>query len=143
VSTPRKIIVGADGSLDSLRAVAWAAELAKAIGCEVIAVHALGLLVHLENSTIAPSEDHRAEVRALLDEKWTEPLRVGGVVHRNLVLDGNPVTALMTAADEEDADLMVVGSRGTGGFAGLQLGSTSLQLVQHSSRPVVVVPGPR
>ena len=48
--------------------------------------------------------------------------------------------ALLAAADEEDADLIVVGSRGLGGFPQLLLGSTSTQLAQHSSRPVTIVP---
>jgi nucleotide-binding universal stress UspA family protein len=56
--------------------------------------------------------------------------------------DGNAVTVLLTLADELDADLIVVGSRGVGGFPQLLLGSTSTQLAQHAHRPVLVVPSP-
>ena len=49
----------------------------------------------------------------------------------------SPVTALLTEAD--DADLLVVGARGHGGFAGLVLGSVTDQVVRHATCPVVVV----
>jgi len=142
VTAPRRILVGVDGSEDCARALAWASQLAGALDAEVVAVHALGLLSHLGAvSAVSPAEEHREEVRSLLEKEWTDELRSSGVRHRCRLVDGNPVTALMAAADEEDADLVVVGSRGTGGFPGLQLGSTSHQLLQHLRRPVAVVPG--
>jgi nucleotide-binding universal stress UspA family protein len=49
---------------------------------------------------------------------------------------------LLEVADEVDADLIAVGSRGLGGFPELLLGSTSTQLAQHSRRPVLIVPHP-
>ena len=58
-------------------------------------------------------------------------------VERRPVHD-SPVRALTDAA--EDADLVVVGSRGRGGFTGLLLGSVSSQVSRHGTRPVVVVP---
>lgn len=143
MTAPRTILVGVDGSVDSQRALQWAAELAEALGAEVVAVHALGLLSHLgkrQSEKATPAQEDRDEVRALLESDWTAVLRSSGVPHRCLVLDGNPVTALMAAAEEQNADLLVVGPRGTGGFPGLQLGSTSHQLLQHSHHPVAVVP---
>jgi nucleotide-binding universal stress UspA family protein len=58
-----------------------------------------------------------------------------------LVVRGAPAPVL----DEQskDADLVVVGSRGRGGFAGLRLGSVSQQVAQHSVCRVVIVPSPR
>lgn len=141
MTAPRRILVGVDGSVDAQRALAWATELATALGAEVVAVHALGLLSHVGHSgSVEPAQQHRDEVRALLEGEWTEILRSSGVPHRCLVEDGNPVIALMAAADELNADLIVVGPRGTGGFPGLQLGSTSHQLLQHSHHPVAIVP---
>lgn len=143
MTPPRCIVVGVDGSDDSKRALKWASELAVALGAEVVAVHALGLLSHIGSpSAVTPAQDHREEVRATLEGDWTATLRSSGAVHRCRLVDGNPVIALMKAADQEDADLVVVGSRGTGGFPGLQLGSTSHQLLQHSRRPIAVIPAP-
>jgi nucleotide-binding universal stress UspA family protein len=67
-------------------------------------------------------------------------VRDADVPYRTELREGNPVTVLLETADASDASLIVVGSRGLGGFPGLQLGSTSAQVVQHARRPVVVVP---
>ena len=108
----RRIVVGVDGSPQARRAAEWAADLARGIDAEVVAVHALGLL----------------------------PLRDAEVRYRDDLREGNPVTALLDVVGELDADIVVVGSRGVGGFPGLLLGSTSTQVAQHTRRPVVIVP---
>lgn len=137
---PRCILVGVDGSPYARRALDWALALAAGVDAEVIAVHALGLLADLGGETPVPSQTHRREVQRMLDEQWGAPLGRDGRRGRCLLVDGNPVTALLAVAEEHGADLIVVGSRGHGGFPGLQLGSTSHQLVQHADVPVVVVP---
>ena len=60
-----------------------------------------------------------------------------GVAVTTLVAEGTAAQALLEAA--ETADLLVVGSRGHGGFKGLLVGSVSQQCVSHASVPVVVV----
>jgi nucleotide-binding universal stress UspA family protein len=61
----------------------------------------------------------------------------GVAVERTVVSDEHPSAALIRIA--ADADLLVVGSRGFGGFKGLLLGSVSQQCVQHATCPVLVV----
>jgi nucleotide-binding universal stress UspA family protein len=136
----RCIVVGTDGSDNARRALAWAASIAAACGAEVVAVHCLGLLFHPTAGELEPAQPHRDEIRALLDGEWTASLDGAGVPHRTELRDGSPVSVLLAVADDVDADLVVVGSRGVGGFPGLLLGSTSTQLAQHSARPVLIVP---
>ncbi|HXW32897.1 MAG TPA: universal stress protein [Acidimicrobiales bacterium] len=132
------IVVGVDGSPDAVAALEWAADMAQQLDTEVIAVHALGLLSHL-GAAPEPAQAHRQEIEAQLAGSWTQALRAARVTHRSEVDDGNPVMALLAAAAAHGAAMVVVGSRGTGGFAGLQLGSTSQQLAQHAPLPVVIV----
>ena len=60
-----------------------------------------------------------------------------GEIHE---VNGSATVGLLNAARDEDADLVVVGRRGLGGFAELLLGSTSHQLSQHLGRPLLIVP---
>ena len=73
-------------------------------------------------------------------EAWTRPLRDARIRTRTIVVDHEPVTALTETGIHERAGLIVVGTRGTGGFAGLRLGSTALKVLHQSGLPVVVVP---
>jgi nucleotide-binding universal stress UspA family protein len=59
-----------------------------------------------------------------------------------MLVEGSAVTALLRVAEDEDADLVVVGSRGAGGFSDLHLGSTSHQVALYADRPVTIVPPP-
>jgi nucleotide-binding universal stress UspA family protein len=142
MDAPRRIVVGVDGSEGSGRALDWAVALMgdRRSDGEIIAVHVLGLLTHLGGTTIVPSEGHRGEVSALLEHDWCRPLVTAGVAHHALVVDGEPVHALMRTANEQGADLIAVGRGGAGGSPGLVIGSTSQQLVHQAVCPVVVVP---
>lgn len=138
-----RILVGVDGSTNSLAAVEWAAGLAQLTGAEVIAVHALGLLERLTpGSDAIPVESHQQDIRRAFEAEWCEPLERTGIPARRVLRYGTPVMSLLSLADEEDVDLIVLGSRGLGGFPQLLLGSTSTQIAQHSSRPVAIVPSP-
>ena len=137
--TIEHIVVGVDGSENARQALAWAAALAMALDAEVIAVHSVGLLERLDerrNETDAAYADSRHG----FDTEWCEALDVPGVRSMRLLRDGNPVSVILAVADEFDAGLIVVGSRGVGGFPELLLGSTSTQIAQHSTRPVTIIP---
>ena len=137
------IVVGLDGSPDSHEAVGWAAVLALALDAEVVAVHALGMLDQLEpDGPVVPTQPHREEIAARAEGSWVEPLTAAGARHRVVLRDGSPVDVILGVADEVEADLVVLGSRGIGGSPALLLGSTSTQLAQRSPCPVTIVPGP-
>jgi nucleotide-binding universal stress UspA family protein len=135
-----RIVVAVDGSANSIAAVRWAADLAVVTGAEVVAVHAVGLLEGRDAEGPRPTQSHRDEIRARFESTWCSPLVAADVPSRRLLRDGNPVSVILAVADEEAADLVVVGSRGLGGYPELLLGSTSTQIAQRSSRPVVIVP---
>jgi nucleotide-binding universal stress UspA family protein len=140
--TPRvqRVLVGMDGSENAQRALGWAMLLARQLEAELIAVHAIGLLAHLGEGPPVPSHSHLAELRHALEREWGAPLDASGITHRFLLQDGAPVPVILSAAVREGIDLIVLGSRGTGGFAELLLGSTSHQVAEHATCPVLIVP---
>jgi len=140
-----KIVVGVDGSEPAHRAVEWCATYAAALDAEVVVVHAIDMPVYL--STVGtsqpiprPSPEYRAELGEYVTNVWCAPLANANVPYRVLVVDENPAPAIMQAAKMEQADLVVTGRRGRGGFADLVLGSTSYTLTHHLDRPLVLVP---
>jgi nucleotide-binding universal stress UspA family protein len=140
-----KIVVGVDGSDSGRRAVEWTAEHAGLLGAEVIAVHAVEEPAYFATPMtyypIPPmSEEARAQIRDLLEHDWCAPFVKQNVPVRALLEEGPPARVLMEVAAEEDADLVVCGRRGRGGFAELLLGSTSHQLAHHLRRPLLIVP---
>ena len=143
-----KIIAGVDGSEQSIRAVQWCAAHAAEFDAEVVAVHVINSPVYLGNSElpIPPSAQReesppqRKELRDLVTRDWCKPLADAGVSYRVVLMDGIPSVALVQAAQTENAELVVTGRRGRGGFAELLLGSTSHQLTHHLDRPLVIVP---
>jgi nucleotide-binding universal stress UspA family protein len=140
----RRIVLGVDGSIGAAAALDWCIQCAPPLDAEVIAVHVLDVgPLYFGPATIAALQPPIAQVRrdrvAML-EKWAEPLADAGVQHRTELVDGLPAPQLDQVAIDEDADLIVVGRRGTGGFAELLLGSVPHALAHHAHRPVLIVP---
>lgn len=141
----RRIVVGVDGSPGSRAALAWALEEARAHGAEVYAVtvwhftdnwaYPLPDVTDAELSAEAGKRLEAAVSAVLAEQAGAAPVQV----HRQ-VFEGHPASTLVQAA--KGADLLVVGSRGHGGFTGLLLGSVSQQIVHHAPCPAVVVPAP-
>lgn len=135
------VVVGADGSPDSVAAVAEAAAEADRLGQELTVVHAWHVPMSYPSSTALPgSYDERieqaervvlAESLAGLGDRYPDL-----VVNRHLVQD-QPARALLHAA--QDARLLVVGSRGLHGVARMLLGSVSHTVILHAPCPVLVV----
>ena len=139
------IVVGVDGSDISRKALDWAYEEAAHHGASLTVVttwHPPALPMTPPYGNLAP-EDYgdqpRREALELLDRFTSELVPKDPVVDiRTSVEEGkNPSKVLIERSS--DADLLVVGSRGHGGFAGMLLGSVSQHLVAHADCPVVVV----
>jgi nucleotide-binding universal stress UspA family protein len=141
--TQHRIVVGIDGSESSRQALRWAIDEGRHHGSSVDAVHAWHdvsvdgetpysvALLHRQIYSDAADALSGDVVDAADASELTEPIR------RTVVQDA-PAHALLEAA--KGADLVVVGSRGRGGFTGLLLGSVSQQVVHHARCPVVVIP---
>lgn len=135
------IVVGVDGSENSDRAVRFAADLAQQLGARVVAVHAFDPLGQL--GKVEPPVDFAqlaAEAKARLSTEWCRALHDAGVQCDTIVVENTPVSALVDAAQEHGADLVVVGARGYSPVRQLVLGSTSLKLPHATKRPVTIVP---
>jgi nucleotide-binding universal stress UspA family protein len=131
-----RVAVGFDGSDESKAALRWAASLAATTHASLKVVHAVGLLEHAGLS--GEVDLYQDVVREITVDAGMEPSSVEW-----LVVDGDPCSVLLRMSEEPySVDLIVVGTRGSGKHSGTLLGSTSLELVEHSSVPVVVVPLP-
>lgn len=134
------VVVGIDGSSHGRAALQWAANEANLRKCELLVIHAFDSpWSYWSGPTAAvPMEDVEKEQQRLLAAELDVVTGQfpGLTVNSEIVND----FAARTLIDRsEDAALVVVGSRGKGGFSGLLLGSVSQQVVQHAHCPVVVV----
>jgi nucleotide-binding universal stress UspA family protein len=136
------IVVAVDGSDTAQEALRWAVALAEALGAEVVAVHAVGLLEALHDPGM-PEHAWRAGLRDVVETTWCAPLAKARCPHRVELRDGHPVDVVLGAADDEHAVLLAMGSRGVGANPAMALGSTSLRVLQAARVPVLVVPDPR
>jgi len=139
-----KICVGVDGSEGAARALRWALEEARARNGDVTAVMSWNYIdqhpMHGHQAFEADYTSHHAH-HAL--REYVEDA-VGPVDAKLVAIDvvcDTPAHGLLTAT--RDADLVVVGSRGLGGFKELVLGSVAHQMTMHATCPVVVVPPER
>ena len=128
-----RIVVGVDGSDNADRAAEWAAIQAERTA-SLLEIHAAFGPAYV---FLAPSEVE-ATTRQLVDNATKRVRHIAPGLDIDCVThDGSPAPALIEAS--AGADLLVVGSRGLGGFGGLLLGSVSQQCVAHAKCPVVVV----
>jgi nucleotide-binding universal stress UspA family protein len=138
------IVVGVDGSEGARDALRFALEEAWVRGTSVRVVAAWHIPVAAYGGAFVPPdpalvgqlgpEARRAAERAVEDAGEL----AAGVDVETVVREGTPARVLLEEAD--NADLLVVGSRGLGGFRGLLLGSVSQQCAHHAPCPLVIVP---
>lgn len=135
-----KIVVGVDGSPESRSALRWAARIAAAINARIEAVLVWEFATSYGWSSLAPLSPPPRELEDELATIVTEAFDgkiPSGLTSR--VLEGSAASALVR--ESKDAQLVVVGSRGHGGFAGLLLGAVSAKVAEHAACPVLVVHG--
>jgi nucleotide-binding universal stress UspA family protein len=139
-----RIVVGVDGSPGSKKALRWALDYAKVVpGARVEAVMSWQYPVLPAGPMgvdMMPALDLAGPTDEQLRDALAEVHRPDDVDVTPVVVCSSPANALLDVAT--DADLVVVGTRGLGGFKQLMLGSVSQQVVHHAPCPVVVVPDP-
>jgi nucleotide-binding universal stress UspA family protein len=138
-----RIVVGIDGSEGSCRALAWALQYAQSADAqEVQCLHAyVSPLAWIDEGTEyadAMIEHAATQAKAELDTALSDVVAPTGVKLERSVREGGAADVLVECS--RDADLLVVGSRGRGGFAGLLLGSVSQRCAERARCPVVIVP---
>jgi nucleotide-binding universal stress UspA family protein len=140
--TISRLVVGVDGSPSSIDAVRWAARYAELTGSDVEAVTTWSAPTGYGPAYGAGGFDavvvDWADMARKTQETALEQALPGGsgTIRRTVVCD-HPAAALVFAA--QGAELLVVGSRGHDGFAGMLLGSVSAHVAAHAPCPVVVV----
>jgi len=132
----RKILVGVDGSESALKAVALAAGLSKAHGAQIVLLHVVQLSAIADQALKMSATEHLKEnpkgimeklSQDVLDEARARALQAGAAEERisDVTTDGDQARRLIEAAKRDEADLIVLGSRGRGRLEGLLLGSVS------------------
>lgn len=144
-SAAGRIIVGVDGSDPSASALRWAADEARrrGVGLHVVTCWNYPVVAWGPYQPPMSGEEVAAAAREVAQ---TEIEKVLGADGKDLdvtfeLLEGAPSLRLLEL--DHIGEMIVVGSRGHGGFAGLLLGSVSQHLAEHAHCPVVIIPGQR
>jgi nucleotide-binding universal stress UspA family protein len=134
-----RIVVGVDGSDHAIRALRWAVEDARRRGAGLEVVHAVPMPLNLAAPILMPpppEHDLRLAGLEVIAEALAEVELVELAVKQTVMI-GQAASVLCDAAT--GAELLVVGSRGLGGFKGLLVGSVTQQVIAHAPCPVLVV----
>lgn len=146
---PRRILVGVDDSPITTTVLDWTRTIADALGSHVTAVHVLQDAAMRRVSTLAATARGEAERVArvsteMLDhsKRWLTALATAGLGHErveSIVAHGKPGDVILETAREIDADLIVLGRRGSGTLIPAVLGSTASTVLHGAHAPVLVV----
>lgn len=140
----KKIVVGIDGSPQSVQAATRALELGRQLKAVVKLVHALPPLIYPPEAMMVPTVDLDSARWEAAEVTMAQALRVladaaQGVEVQSEVVNGTPAEALVETAERQGAQLIVVGSRGRGPISRLLLGSTADRVVHLARANVLVV----
>jgi nucleotide-binding universal stress UspA family protein len=135
----KRILVGVDGSDNSLRAAKKAAEIASLFRAEIVLLYVIQPTESAYYTGISTTEttEHAKGEEKLYRAKLA--CEEAGLVPELRVMLGNPAEVLLDHS-EQGYDLLVVGTRGIGALARFLMGSVSIRVVQLSKIPVMVVP---
>lgn len=134
----QKILVAIDGSSHAHAAMAYAIDLAERYGASLCLLHAFP---HVSDLLGHPEYERLLDARVLIGQTLLDAARkeIGDTVAvETQLVEGPPAPALLRIAADKGYDLIVIGSRGHGGIAGLLLGSVSSIVAQRAPCPVLI-----
>ena len=135
----KTIVVGLDGSDGAKHVIPFAVELARRDDAKIVIAHIEEDVVGKGGGPIHATEN---EIQAEIDRQ-AEELSSQGIetrVEKSTVFLGGPAPVIVKIADQADADLVVVGTRGQSPVVGVILGSVTQRLLHLAHQPVLVVP---
>ena len=143
----RKILIATDGSKAAEKAVDFGVQIAGLSGAKVYAVYVIDTTPYY---SIPLDEVWSKEVYEQLETMGYEitsdvekAAKAAGLEAESTVLKGDPAERIIKFAEEQNVDMIVVGSHGIGGFERLVIGSVSEKVVRHAKVPVLVVREPK
>lgn len=138
----KKILLPTDGSEHAAKTVNYASDLAKILNASIEVMYAYQSSPMLRKRAAAMMEEYKQaleEDAKEMVEEVAERLKANGIQVSAVVVEGPAADAILRAAEDSKPDLIVMGSRGEGGFANMLLGGVAEHVVHYSSVPVLVV----
>ncbi len=139
----RKVLIATDGSENAEKAADFGVQIAELSGAKVYAVYVIDTTPYY---SIPLDEVWSKEVYEQLEKMGNEitsnvenTAKAAGLEAESLVLKGDPAEKIVNFSEEQNVDMIVVGSHGIGGFERLVIGSVSEKVVRHAKVPVLVV----
>lgn len=138
---PRKIVTAVDGSPESLTAAKYSIGLAKSMGALVVGLHVIHLPEYVSDETKKRVREELGLRGEIALDTINNSAKEAGLGFSRKVLDttGSVVDAICNFAAQEGAEMIVLGTRGTGGVAKLMLGSVAVGVARSARCPVLVV----
>jgi len=134
-----RIVVGVDGSAPSLSALRRGSRIAESLGCSLVGV-TVWEFPQSWPGYVMDGWSPEADAHSIAEEASQEVFgAVAPAWYSTVIRNGSPARQLI--AEAEGAEMLIVGSRGLGGFTGLLMGSVSRSCVEHADCPVLVIHG--
>ena len=146
----KRIMIATDGSETSERAAMLGIEIARISGGQVTAIYVVDIhrLSHLPGYTTLPGLSKRLlELMQKEGKEATDQVREmadeAGVACEAMIAEGDPSTEILRRSKESDANLLILGTKGTSGLDRVLLGSVAEKVTRNSRIPVLLFPGKR
>jgi len=139
----RKVLIATDGSESAEKAASFGVEIARLSGAKVYAIYVIDTTpyysIPLDQVWSKEVYEQFDKVGHEITSDVVESARAAGLEAESIVLKGNPPERILNFSEEQNVDMIVVGSHGKGGFERLVIGSVSEKIVRHAKVPVLVV----